>query len=107
MVGRRRYLDDICHAGASQSSNRADNKRTPALLGAGDVERTDTSRGVPSALNELGVGGVGESGTHPVRAAVAVAIDCAHSNSGVHEDCMPMSYQALSPEIGEAIVLAR
>jgi aerobic carbon-monoxide dehydrogenase large subunit len=56
----------------------------------------------PSPLNELGVKGVGESGTIPVTAAVAAAIDDALSDLSIHVNCMPITPQALKRLLQEA-----
>lgn len=58
---------------------------------------------LPSPLNELGVKGVGESGTIPVTAAVAAAIDDAFSDLGLHVNNVPVSPQALKRMLGEAV----
>jgi carbon-monoxide dehydrogenase large subunit len=56
----------------------------------------------PSPLNALGVKGVGESGTIPVTAAVASAIDDALSHLGLHLAQSPISPQTLRERIREA-----
>ena len=49
----------------------------------------------PSPLNPLGVKGVGESGTLPVAAVVASAVEDALSGSGIRVDAIPLTAGAL------------
>src|SRR5262249_62230642 len=49
----------------------------------------------PSPLNPLGVKGVGESGSLPVAAVVASAVENALSGSGIRVDAMPLTAGAL------------
>ena len=58
----------------------------------------------PSPLNPLGLKGVGESGTLPVAAVIASAVEDALSEKGVRVDTMPLTQAALCrlvrPELG-------
>ena len=49
----------------------------------------------PSPLNPLGLKGVGESGTLPVAAVIASAVEDALSEKGVRVDTMPLTRLAL------------
>ena len=73
------------------------------LVTAAEMPQTHISHmESPSPLNELGVKGVGESGTIPVTAAVAAAIDDALSDLSIHVNCMPITPQALKRLLQEA-----